>query len=73
MRETAINEPTLKGKWNELKGDIKVRWGKLTDDDLDVIEGRRDQLIGKIQQAYGRARHEVEQELEEWEGERGLR
>lgn len=73
MRETAFNESTLKGKWNELKGDIKVRWGKLTDDDLDVIEGRRDQLIGKIQQAYGRARHEVEQELEEWEGERGLR
>jgi len=73
MTDTALNQPTLKGKWNELKGAVKERWGKLTDDDLDMIEGRRDQLVGKIQQAYGQARHQAEQELEEWERQRGLR
>lgn len=73
MTDTAVNQPVLKGKWNELKGSIQERWGKLTDDDLDVIEGRRDQLIGKIQQSYGRTRAEVEKELEAWEKENGLR
>ncbi|MEZ5333535.1 MAG: CsbD family protein [Thermoanaerobaculia bacterium] len=68
-----MNQSTLKGKWNEFRGSVQERWGKITDDDLDVIEGRRDQLIGKIQQAYGRTRAEVERELEAWEKENGLR
>ncbi len=49
-----MNGPTLKGKWSELKGRVKEKWGELTDDDLARIEGRRDQLIGLIRQRYGK-------------------
>jgi uncharacterized protein YjbJ (UPF0337 family) len=66
-------DPYLKGQWNELKGRVKERWGELTNDDLDRIEGRRDQLVGAIQQQYGRARDEAEREVERWETEQGLR
>ena len=66
-------DPLLKGQWNELKGRVKERWGELTNDDLDRIEGRRDQLVGAIQQQYGRSRDEVEREVERWESEQGLR
>ena len=66
-------DPYLKGQWNELKGRVKERWGDLTNDDLDRIEGRRDQLVGAIQQQYGRSRDEVEREVKRWEKEQGLR
>jgi uncharacterized protein YjbJ (UPF0337 family) len=66
-------DPYLKGQWNELKGRVKEKWGELTNDDLDRIEGRRDQLVGAIQQQYGRSRDEVEREVERWEQEQGLR
>jgi uncharacterized protein YjbJ (UPF0337 family) len=66
-------DPQLKGKWNELKGRVRERWGDLTNDDLDRIEGKRDQLIGTIQQRYGKARDEVEREVETWEERNGLR
>lgn len=66
-------DPYLKGQWNELKGRIREQWGELTDDDLDRINGRRDQLIGAIQQQYGKARDEAEKELERWEEDQGLR
>jgi len=66
-------DPYLKGQWNELKGRVKERWGELTDDELDRVEGRRDQLIGAIQQRYGKARHEAEEELNRWEEQQGLR
>ena len=66
-------DPLLKGQWNELKGRVKERWGELTNDELDRIEGRRDQLVGAIQQQYGRSRDEVEREVERWESEQGLR
>lgn len=72
-REMAMNEPWLKGKWNELKGKIKEEWGELTDDDLDEIEGRRDQMVGSIQQRYGKSRAEAENELDDWERRVGLR
>lgn len=68
-----MNESYAKGKWNELKGKVKERWGDLTDDDLDRVEGRRDQLIGAIQQRYGKARDEAERELRRWEENNGLR
>lgn len=67
-----MNEPYLKGKWNEFKGKIKEEWGDLTDDDLEEAEGRRDQLLGKIQQRYGKARNEAEHELFKWEERHGL-
>jgi uncharacterized protein YjbJ (UPF0337 family) len=72
-REAAMADPYLKGQWNELKGKIKEQWGDLTNDDIDRINGRRDQLIGAIQQQYGKARDEAEKELERWEEENGLR
>lgn len=57
----------LKGEWNLIKGKIKEKWGKLTDDDLTEISGKRDQLLGKIQKKYGLAKEKAEQELTEWE------
>jgi uncharacterized protein YjbJ (UPF0337 family) len=62
-----MNQDRVKGNWNEFKGKIKEKWGKLTDDDLDVAEGQRDQLIGKIQQKYGLARDEAERQYKELE------
>ena len=56
----------IQGKWKELKGEAKEKWGELTDDDLDVIEGNRDQLVGLIQNRYGKAKEEAEKEVEEW-------
>jgi uncharacterized protein YjbJ (UPF0337 family) len=54
------------GKWKQYKGQIKEKWGRLTDDDLDVIKGKRQQLVGKIQQHYGIAREEAEKETDEF-------
>jgi uncharacterized protein YjbJ (UPF0337 family) len=68
-----MNEPQLKGKWNELKGKVKEEWGDLTDDDLKQIEGQRDQLVGKIQQRYGQVRDAAEREVAAWERRNGLR
>jgi uncharacterized protein YjbJ (UPF0337 family) len=59
-----MNEDILTGKWNQLKGEIKKQWGKLTDDELDQIEGQRDKLLGKMQEKYGYARFDAERELD---------
>ena len=61
-----MNWDMIQGKWKELKGRAKKKWGDLTDDDLDVIEGNRDQLVGLIQNRYGKAKEEAEKEVEEW-------
>lgn len=63
----------MKGKWNEYKGKAKQKWGKLTDDDLDRVEGKRDELLGLIQQHYGKAKDEAEREVAAWEKSVGLR
>ena len=68
-----MNQPWLKGKWNEYKGKAQERWGKLTNDDVDRVQGQRDQLLGVVQQRYGRSREEAERELDEWEKAVGLR
>ncbi|MGH7559529.1 MAG: CsbD family protein [Gemmatimonadales bacterium] len=60
-----MNRDWLEGNWRQARGKVRERWGKLTDDELDVIAGRRDQLVGRIQELYGAARQEVEQELDE--------
>ena len=57
-----MNTDVLKGKWKEMKGKVKEQWGNLTDDDLDRIEGRSDQVIGLLQQRYGYARDRAEEE-----------
>ena len=59
-----MNDDVLKGKWLQLKGQIKQQWGKLTDDDLDQVAGQRDQLVGKIQERYGLAKDEANRQLD---------
>ncbi|MCL5281253.1 MAG: CsbD family protein [Planctomycetes bacterium] len=58
---------TLKGKGKQIKGQAKKKWGKLTDDDLDKMEGSRDELVGKIQERYGKSREAAEKEVDAWE------
>ncbi len=62
-----MNWDRIEGNWKQVKGQVTTRWGKLTDDDLDVIDGRREQLAGKIQERYGIARDEAEKQLFIWE------
>ena len=57
---------TLIGKWKQMKGRAKQQWGKLTDDDLDRIEGSRDELAGLIQERYGKSREEAKKEVDAW-------
>jgi len=61
-----MNSDQLQGKWKEIKGMVKERWGKLTDDDLDVIAGQQEQLIGHIQTRYGIAREQAIKQVDEW-------
>jgi uncharacterized protein YjbJ (UPF0337 family) len=60
----------FKGSWTQTKGAVKEQWGKLTDDDLLEIEGRRDQLVGKIQTRYGITREQAESQVSTWEQKR---
>lgn len=62
-----MNWDQVEGKWKQMKGQVKTRWGKLTDDDLDVIAGQRDQLVGRIQERYGIAKDQAEREVEDWD------
>ncbi len=62
-----MNDDRLEGSWKQIKGKVKEQWGKLTDDDLDVIAGRRDQLLGRIQQRHGLARDEAQAQVETFE------
>jgi len=64
-----MNSDQLEGKWKQLKGSVKERWGKLTDQDLDVIAGQRDQLIGRIQERYGIAREVAQKQVDDWKHE----
>ena len=61
-----MNSDVLKGKWRQLKGEVKSQWGKLTDDDLDRVEGDAEKLIGRVQERYGYARHDAEREVNEF-------
>jgi uncharacterized protein YjbJ (UPF0337 family) len=61
-----MNEDTLKREWIQLRGWVRKRWGKLTDDDVDQIEGDREILVGKLQERYGRPRKQVERWFGEW-------
>jgi uncharacterized protein YjbJ (UPF0337 family) len=61
-----MNADKLNGTWNVLKGKIQANWGKLTAHDLDVIEGDRKQIVGRIQQRYGYTKEQVQRELDEW-------
>ena len=62
-----MNKDQAGGNWKQFKGTVKEKWGKLTDDDLTVIEGKRDQLVGKIQERYGYQKEAPEKEVKAWE------
>jgi len=62
-----MNQDIWNGNWKQLQGKVREQWGKLTDDDLDVIAGKRDQLVGRIQERYGIARDEAERQAKQWE------
>ena len=62
-----MNEDTLKGQWTQMKGTVREQWGKLTSDDLDQIQGRAEQLVGRIQERYGIAREEAQQQVDSWD------
>jgi uncharacterized protein YjbJ (UPF0337 family) len=62
-----MNWDRIQGNWTQFKGRVKEAWGELTDDDLDVVDGRRDQLVGKLQERYGIARDEAERRLQQFE------
>ncbi len=66
IKETLMNWNQIEGNWEQFKGKIQQQWGKLTDDDLQMIHGRRKELAGKIQERYGKAETEVEKEVDEW-------
>jgi len=62
-----MNWDIVKGNWKQFRGDVQAKWGKLTDDHLDVISGKRIELAGKIQEAYGITKDEAEQQIRDFE------
>ena len=65
--ETNMNWDRAEGNWKQISGRVKEQWGKLTDDVLVQIAGKRDQLVGKIQETYGIGRDEADRQVKEWE------
>ena len=57
----------IQGKWKQFRGRVKEKWGRLTDDELDVIAGNHDQLIGKLQEKHGLSKEEAERQLDDWQ------
>jgi len=64
-----MNWDQIEGRWKQVKGDVKQKWGKLTDDDLDVIDGKKDQFIGKLREKYGITKEEAEKQVKAWNPE----
>lgn len=62
-----MNWDRIEGNWKQIKGKAQVQWGKLTDDDLDVVAGKRTELSGKLQERYGIAENEAEKQIAKWE------
>lgn len=64
-----MNSDIFKGKWNEIKGQVKQKWSKLTDDDIKLIEGKKDELLGVLQKKYGYSKEEAKNELDKFSRE----
>ena len=62
-----MNQDIIQGKWTQIKGSLKAKWGKLTDDDLARIDGNTEYLVGKLQERYGYQRDHAEREVKEFE------
>jgi uncharacterized protein YjbJ (UPF0337 family) len=65
-QEPPMNWDRVEGNWKTFKGQVQQKWGKLTNDDLDVIEGKRTELAGRLQQRYGYAKDEAEKDIDSW-------
>ena len=65
--EETMNQDQIVGNWKQIKGQVQQKWGKLTNDDVDVINGKREELSGKIQERYGIAKDEAEKQIKEFE------
>jgi uncharacterized protein YjbJ (UPF0337 family) len=61
-----MNWDRIEGNWKQFKGKVREKWGKLTDDDLTAIKGRRDQLAGKLQERYGYGKDQLEREIDDF-------
>lgn len=61
-----MNWDRIEGSWDQFKGRAQQQWGKLTNDDLDVIKGNRKELSGKIQERYGKGKDEADREIDAW-------
>ncbi len=61
-----MNLDILKGQWQQMKGEVRRQWGRLTDDDLDQVQGDAEKMIGKLQERYGYARDEAEREIDDF-------
>ena len=61
-----MNWTQLEGQWHQLAGQVKSRWGKLTDDDLTNVAGKKEHLVGKLQQHYGILKDDAEKQVDEW-------
>ncbi len=64
-----MNKDQIAGEWKSIKGKIKEKWGKLTDDEITQINGKREQLVGKLQSKYGYAKEKAEQEIKDFENQ----
>jgi uncharacterized protein YjbJ (UPF0337 family) len=62
-----MNWDRVQGNWKQFKGKVQEQWGKLTDDNIDVIDGRRETLAGKLQESYGITKDEAERQIRDWE------
>jgi uncharacterized protein YjbJ (UPF0337 family) len=61
-----MNWTQIEGKWEQLKGDVKAEWAKLTDDDLAFVSGQREKLVGKLQERYGIIREKAQKDVDAW-------
>jgi uncharacterized protein YjbJ (UPF0337 family) len=67
-QEDAMNWDRIEGNWKQFTGKVKEKWGKLTEDDLTTIDGKQDQLVGRIQERYGVAKDEAQKQVNTWVG-----
>jgi uncharacterized protein YjbJ (UPF0337 family) len=66
LEDITMNKDTIDGNWMQFKGKVQEQWGKLTHDDLDVINGKREQLLGKIKERHGITHEEAEVQVTAW-------
>lgn len=61
-----MNWTVIEGKWQQMKGEVRQRWAKLTDEDVEVLGAKKDKLVGKLVERYGILKEEAEQQIDEW-------